>query len=97
MEEGAHPGEAGHFVAAIRVSAFEEVDVFKGRVDKAIQQIHNSRKAPNVDRLYAPGEPEAIRRENYRREGIPLNDITLGDIKKTADARGVATNGYAWL
>lgn len=97
MEDGPKAGEDGHFVAAIRVSAFEDVDVFKARVDKAIEQIHNSRKAPNVDRLYAPGEPEAIRRATYRREGIPLNDITLGDIKKTADARGVATDGYAWL
>lgn len=97
MEDGPNAGEDGHFVAAIRVSAFEEVDTFKARVDKAIRQIHNSRKAPGVDRLYAPGEPEAIRRDNYRREGIPLNDVTLADIKKTAEARGVATDGYTWL
>ncbi len=97
MEDGPKAGEDGHFVAAIRVGAFEEVDVFKARVDKAIAQIHNSRKAPGVDRLYAPGEPEAIRRANYRREGIPLNDVTLGDIKKTAEARGVSTKEYAWL
>ena len=97
MEDGPKAGEDGHFVAAIRVSAFEEVDVFKSRVDKAIRQIHNSRKAPGVDRLYAPGEPEAIRRDNYRRDGIPLNDVTLADIKKAAEARGVAMDGYGWL
>lgn len=97
MEDGPNAGEDGHFVAAIRVSAFEEVDTFKARVDKAIQQIHDCRKAPDVDRLYAPGGPEAIRRDHYRRDGIPLNDITLGDIKKTAEARGVATEGYGWL
>lgn len=96
MEDGPSPGADGHFVAAIRVSAFEEVAIFKERVDKAIHQIHNSRKAPGVDRLYAPGEPESIRREAYRRDGIPLNDVTLADIKKTADARGVTSDGIAW-
>lgn len=97
MEDGPKAGEDGHFVAAIRVSAFEDVDTFKARVDKAIREIHDCRKAPNVDRLYAPGEPEAVRRAAYRKEGIPLNDITLSDIQKTAEEQGVATTAYNWL
>ncbi len=77
MESGPHAGEDGHFLAAIRVDAFEDVDRFKERIDKAIQEIHSCRLASGVERTYAPGEPEAIRREGYSKEGIPLNDVTL--------------------
>ena len=90
MEDGPHAGEDGHFVAAIRVGAFEDVARFKARVDKAIQQIHACKKAPGVDRLFAPGEPEALRRNAYRTHGIPLNAVTLNDLKKTAEERGLA-------
>ena len=97
MEDGPNAGEDGHFVAAIRISAFEEPGRFKERVDRAIRQIHDCRKAPGVDQLFAPGEPEALRREAYGRDGIPLNDVTLGDIKKTAEVMAVDTESYDWL
>ena len=97
MEDGPNAGEDGHFVSAIRVSAFEDADRFKGRVDAAIQQIHDCRKAPNVDRIFAPGEPEALRRVDYGANGIPLNDVTLGDLRRTAEGREVVTEGYGWL
>ncbi len=90
MEEGPHAGEDGHFVAAIRVSAFADVARFKARVGKAIQQIHACKRAPGVDRLFVPGEPEALRRDAYRTHGIPLNAVALNDLKKTAEERGLA-------
>ena len=37
-----------------------------------------------------PGEPEALRRSEYRTQGIPLNAVTLNDLKKTAEERGLA-------
>jgi len=89
MEDGPTPGRDGHFVAAINVAAFEDVGTFKTRVDKAIRQIHECRPAAGVDRIYAPGEPEAQRRAAYRRHGIPLNEITLRDLRQAARAIGV--------
>ena len=89
MEDGPQPGQDGHFVAAIRVSAFEEGDHFKARVDKAIQQIHNCRLAADFDRIYAPGEKEYLNREAYQREGIPLNQVTLADLHQAASQLGL--------
>ena len=43
------------------------------------------------------GEPEFRRREEYRREGIPLNDVTLRDIGAAARELGVDTGGIEWL
>ncbi|HMN30881.1 MAG TPA: Ldh family oxidoreductase [Caldilineaceae bacterium] len=84
IEHGPQPGQDGHFVLALRVSAFVDLPTFKRRVDGAIAQIHTSRLAPGFDRLYAPGEVEAINRADYARDGIPLNSITLADLARTA-------------
>jgi LDH2 family malate/lactate/ureidoglycolate dehydrogenase len=85
MADGPQAGQDGHFVAAIKIAAFEEVDTFKVRVDKAIRQLHDVRKAPGFDRTYAPGELEQLREQEYRQHGIPLNEVTLADLRRTAE------------
>ncbi|MBI2941102.1 MAG: Ldh family oxidoreductase [Chloroflexi bacterium] len=97
MVDGPKPGQDGHFVAAIRVGAFEDVARFKARVDAAIQEIHNCRLAPGFDRVYAPGEREHLNRIAYRRAGIPLNPVALADLRRVAAERGVETSQYGWL
>lgn len=97
MEGGPRPGQDGHFVAAIRVSAFEDVSRFKARVDKAIQQLHACQRAPGVERVLAPGELEFETEARYRAEGIPLNDATLHDIAVAAQNIGVNIDRYRWL
>ncbi|NKB66595.1 MAG: Ldh family oxidoreductase [Candidatus Latescibacteria bacterium] len=95
MESGPRPGQDGHFVAAIRIDAFVEADEFKGRVSRVIEQVHNCRKAPGTERLYVAGELEWLRRQEYLRDGIPLNEVTLADIG--AAARVVGVESPAWL
>lgn len=85
MVDGAKAGMDGHFVAAIKIAAFEEPRHFKERVDKAIREIHGVRKAPGFDHTYAPGELEQLREREYRQNGIPINDVTLADLRRTAD------------
>ena len=94
METGPRAGQDGHFVAAIRVDAFVEAQVFKRRVSGVIEQVHNCRKAPGHQRLYVAGELEWLRRREYQRDGIPLNDVTLRDIGAAAVAVGVEVPGW---
>ena len=89
MEDGPRAGQDGHFFAAIKVDAFEDVARFKARVDGAIRQLHAVRLAPGVDRVYAPGEKELLTEREYRRDGIPLNDVTLADLRRVADELGL--------
>ena len=89
METGPQPGRDGHFVAAIKVGAFEDVARFKARVDAAIRQLHTCRRAPGVERIYAPGELEFRTEAAYRRDGIPLNAVTLADLRRVAGELGV--------
>jgi len=97
MEDGPRSGQDGHFVAAIKVAAFEDVARFKERVDRAIQQVHACRRAPGVERLYMPGEKEFLSRQAYERDGIPLNQVTLSDLGRTAAGLGLNAERFAWL
>jgi LDH2 family malate/lactate/ureidoglycolate dehydrogenase len=93
MVEGPSPGADGQFLVALNIRAFVEPDVFKRRVDAVVRQIHTSRPAPTVARVYAPGALEAETERQYRAEGIPLNAETLRGLHRMAGRVGVATDG----
>lgn len=95
MEDGPNPGQDGHFVCAIRVSAFEDIERFKSRVDGAIRQIHECQLAPGFDRIYAPGEREFLNKEAYLRDGIPLDNITLDNLFQGARDLGIESNSHS--
>ena len=80
MVDGPHPGRDGHFVMALKITAFEDVERFKRRVDGLVRQIRDSRPAPGFDRCYAPGEMEHAIEQRYRRDGIPLTAQTLAGL-----------------
>jgi LDH2 family malate/lactate/ureidoglycolate dehydrogenase len=90
MVDGARPGHDGHFFCALKIAAFEDPDRFKRRVDEIVREIHTSRRAEGVERVYVPGEIEAETERRYRRDGIPLNDTTLADLVGTGERLGAA-------
>jgi LDH2 family malate/lactate/ureidoglycolate dehydrogenase len=97
MEAGPRAGQDGHFVAAINVSFFDDLDTFRGRVDAVSAEVHGVKRAVGVDRTHMPGEIEREKRQRYERIGIPLNLITLSDIRRTAQSLGVNVDSYRWL
>ncbi len=66
-----------------------DVARFKEPVDGVIRQTRDCGRAPGVDRLYVSGEPEAQRRVEYLRDGIPLNEATIRELSTTAAEFGV--------
>ncbi len=97
LYDGPKAGQDGHFVAAINVAAFEDVDRFKQRVDKAVREQHETRRAPGSDQIFIPGEIESEKRERYMSEGIPLNPVGLNEMAETARSLGVDISAYGWL
>lgn len=89
MIDGSQPGIDGHLFLALRIGAFEEVARFRSRVDGIIRQIRDSRRAEGVERIYAPGGPEAETERRSRQEGIPLNDATLAALDEAAERLGL--------
>ena len=89
MENGPIAGIDGQFFMAFNVSFFVDYDEFTERVDRAIQQVHETKKAPGVERVWMPGEREYETRIVNAEQGIPLGDETLGDLIATAKSAGV--------
>jgi len=90
MARGPRAGLDGHFLAAIDIAAFEDPVRFRARVDAIVDEVHNSRRASGVTRLYVPGEPEEEARARRGVEGIPLNAQTLADLTRVGQLRGIA-------
>jgi LDH2 family malate/lactate/ureidoglycolate dehydrogenase len=89
MIEGARSGVDGQFFIAIDVAAFLDPATFRQRVDAVVGQVHASRRRPDVDRLYVPGEIETEIARDYAANGIRLSGPTIDDIATVATRLGV--------
>lgn len=89
MDNGPTAGQDGHLFVVFNIAAFTDSLKFRRRVDAAIRQIHESRRAPGIGQLYAPGEVELGTERRYRASGIPLTDETLNDVVQAAKSLGV--------
>lgn len=78
------PGANTYTMAAVRIDHFADVADFKRRMDEWIRLIRNTRKAPGVDRIWLPGEMEAVARKERTAKGIPLNAKMMEELESLA-------------
>lgn len=80
------PGKGlGHFLGAIQVDGFSEVDVFKNNMDVWIERFKNAEPIDASQHVIIPGEPEAQFMKVRIKEGIPLIDAVVQDLKQLAE------------
>ncbi|HEX5168265.1 MAG TPA: Ldh family oxidoreductase, partial [Cyclobacteriaceae bacterium] len=79
----------GHFFGAMDINGFEDVDVFKKRIDHWIEVFRKTKPAPGQDAVLIPGDPEHEAEKIRTAEGIPLIDAVVNDLKAIATATGV--------
>jgi LDH2 family malate/lactate/ureidoglycolate dehydrogenase len=89
MVDGPVPGRDGQFYLALNIAAFEDALAFKTRMDRIIREYRGTRLAPGIKRVFVPGEMEAELEGRQRREGVPLNEVTVQAIRDAAAALGV--------
>ncbi len=75
---------AGFVVQAIDISAFSDPEAFENDIQSLIAEIRNSPRAPDVDRIYLPGEIEWLRQKERLEKGIPLPKSVLLEIGNLA-------------
>jgi L-2-hydroxycarboxylate dehydrogenase (NAD+) len=80
----------GDFMIAIDPAAFVSADEFRARVKEFVVQLKASRKAPGVQEILVPGEPEFRTRGKRLREGIPIADEVWAEVKQMAKELGVS-------
>lgn len=54
------------------IAAFEDLAAYRRRMAKAARDVRGVRKAPGVDRVFLPGEREAVLLAERRKFGVPL-------------------------
>jgi L-2-hydroxycarboxylate dehydrogenase (NAD+) len=79
----------GHFFGAMRIDAFQPASEFKAKMDEWIYTFKSSKPAPGFKELLIPGEPERIKEEKIRQEGINIVPAVAKEMKEIADTLGV--------
>ena len=68
------PQGVGHFLGAIDIAHFIDLDVFKSSLSNMMQEIKGLRKADGFSEILIPGERSAKSVEDHRQNGIDLPD-----------------------
>jgi len=79
----------GQAIVAIDIAAFGDVAAFKARMDTLIDDLRDSRRMPDVDRIWLPGEQSNARRIDNLRDGIPIAAGLRQNLDRLADDLGI--------
>jgi L-2-hydroxycarboxylate dehydrogenase (NAD+) len=84
------PGEGiGHFFGAMRIDAFRRADEFKDHMDKWIERFRSAKTAPGHEKVLIPGDPEREMEAERMKNGIPLLQPVIDDLRSVGDKFGV--------
>jgi L-2-hydroxycarboxylate dehydrogenase (NAD+) len=76
------PGKGiGHFLGAMRIDAFRPADEFKKSMDHWIQGFRTAKTIAGEEKVLVPGDPEREYESERMREGIPLLEAVVADLK----------------
>jgi ureidoglycolate dehydrogenase (NAD+) len=79
----------GHYVQAIDISTFSPVEEFKERMDELLAELKSQPKAPGVEEILIPGEPEWRTKERREKEGCPIREQDLRLLSQLGQELGV--------
>ena len=82
----------GHFFGAMEIDGFEDVDVFKKRVDHWIEVFRNTKPVPERDAVLIPGDPEHEAERIRTKEGIPVIQAVVDHLVQISKETGVPFN-----
>ncbi len=72
----------GHFFGAMRVDAFRPTKDFKQHMDNWITRFRAAKTIEGQDHLIIPGDPERESEKERRKNGLPLNDKVVEDLRE---------------
>lgn len=79
----------GQAICMIDLAAWGDSAAFKTRVDTLVRELRASRRMPEVERIWMPGEQSRLKREDHGRNGIPLPPALVGNLDKLAGELGI--------
>jgi LDH2 family malate/lactate/ureidoglycolate dehydrogenase len=85
----------GHFFGAMEIDGFEDVDLFKKRIDHWIEVFRNTKPVPGQEKVLIPGDPEREAEMLRSIEGIPVILAVVDDLKQISRETGVGFTANA--
>ncbi len=85
LDAQAQPSNIGHFFGAIKIEAFRPLKEFTKTMEEIISLLKNSAQADEASRIWVAGEKEFEMEEKLRKNGIPVNDKILAEIRGIGD------------
>ncbi|AMN41220.1 Ldh family oxidoreductase [Rhodoplanes sp. Z2-YC6860] len=85
----ARPYDCSHIFIAVDVAHFGDVAAFKSAAAAAAEQIRSGKRAPGVDQLFTPGEPEWRKRERAQGQ-LTLPPAVVDMLTRYATKLGVS-------
>jgi L-2-hydroxycarboxylate dehydrogenase (NAD+) len=80
----------GHFFGAMEIDGFEDVEVFKKRIDHWIEVFRKTRPVPGREKVLIPGDPEHEAEAVRIKQGIPLVEAVVNDLEQISVETGVS-------
>ena len=85
------PGEGlGHFFGAMRIDAFRPADEFKMHMDNWITRFRQAIPAEGHEKVLIPGDPEREMEEIRMKNGIPILESVVNDLKSVGERFGIS-------
>jgi len=79
----------GHFLGAINIASFMNIAEFKERITTMIREIKSIEPAAGFSEVLVPGEIEHRNRTKRLKEGIPLPEEVVSELKNLAEELNV--------
>ncbi|WP_409076586.1 Ldh family oxidoreductase (plasmid) [Pantoea sp. C3] len=86
---------SGHLFGVLPVASFDDLDSYLDRMDKAISDMRNAKKATDVERIYLPGEREYLSLLKHRQQGIPLGQSLYRELAELGQAHALRLSRIA--
>ncbi|MEO5601071.1 MAG: Ldh family oxidoreductase [Cyclobacteriaceae bacterium] len=80
----------GHFFGAMEIDGFEDVEVFKKRIDHWIEVFRSTKPAPGHEAVLIPGDPEHAAELIRTKNGIPLVQAVVDDLREVSNITKVS-------
>jgi LDH2 family malate/lactate/ureidoglycolate dehydrogenase len=79
----------GQFYMAIKITAFQPLDIFKKRMKKLMDDVRNEPKSDSNIAVMVPGDPEKKNFADRIKNGIPVKEHDLNAFKMFTDKYGI--------
>jgi LDH2 family malate/lactate/ureidoglycolate dehydrogenase len=79
----------GHFFGAMQIDGFMDVEEFKKRIDEWIEVFRNTKPAKGTTGVIIPGDPEHAEEAIRRKDGVPLIEAVVNDLKDISKQTGI--------